>query len=487
MELKRYRQIVGLFAAVLVVIPTMVTGDAMPLGAVQFDFAYERLDYLSAFRFDRNDHQLGMYCGDQLLPDSGHLNRIFAPQPNRITTFYSLDESMSARQSVKPGSFEIFHAGFAVAPSERIYLFGNFKLDERQANDPTYTGKKWRGLAGSVENAFLSYRTGELHLTLGRYASFWGGYRSLLFSPDLPLDGFGYSYRWGKFTLSYRLARLNSLFDENNNAEFINRYLAAHRLDLHLSEKLRIALFETVLFGGVGRQVEFFYLNPIISFHAAQMNESVDDNILIGFDYDYKFAPGKKLYGQLLVDDLQVDKRIAGDQEPNQYAFLAGIFYGKIAKELDLRFEYTRVTNWTFNQHEPKNRYLHHSSPITNLSGNDFDQATMLLSRWFRPDILLGIGLSFRRQGEGRIENDWTSPWLLATSDYEEKFPSGVVEQTISVSLRGSGYLHHLLFFSSEMGWQETDNVSNILGANEGTPFFKLTLSTMADIGFSAK
>lgn len=56
-------------------------------------------------------------------------------------------------------------------------------------------------------------------------------------------------------------------------------------------------------------------------------------------------------YGQLLIDDLQIEKTRPGDLEPNEIGYLVG---GQVADALGLRattigVEYTRVANRTCN------------------------------------------------------------------------------------------------------------------------------------------
>ncbi|MDF1543925.1 MAG: capsule assembly Wzi family protein [bacterium] len=484
MNSRLFRSAVCAFWLVLAV---SVAAEVIPLGSEQSDFAHQRIDFLSNYAGEQRDYQLGPYEINWLDSDLGKFKRLSLPDENQVVTFLSLQELLNAERDHRTAYLESFRGGFATTPHPDLYIFADFSLSESKANDPEYRGKKWRGLAGSVENAFLSYRSGRFHLLVGRYASFWGGYRSLLFSPNLPLDGFGYRYHWGKITLSYRLARLNSIFSEDATTFQENRYLAGHRLDWRLNDKVRLGLFETVLFGGVGRQVEFFYLNPIVSFHAAQMNENSDDNILIGFDFSYVPTPGQKLYGQLLVDDFQIENKTDGDQEPDQYGLLLGIFSGKLLSAADLRLEYTRVTNWTFNQQKPRNRYLFNLAPIGNLAGNDFDQYLLEISRWLKPSLLLTLSINHRRQGEGRIHNDWTSPWLLASESYSEEFPSGLVEKSLSLSFKASGYLNRQLFFSSEIGWQHFRNFENQPSQERDFPFVTLTLSSLFDFGFSVE
>ena len=95
---------------------------------------------------------------------------------------------------------------------------------------------------------------------------------------------------------------LQKLFDSLADPEvdeveqFENRFFAGHRLDIHFSRQLRIGFSETIIYGGPGRQIDLVYLNPIMAFHAAQLNEGINDNTLLGFDFSYTAARGVRFF-----------------------------------------------------------------------------------------------------------------------------------------------------------------------------------------------
>jgi hypothetical protein len=358
-------------------------------------------------------------------------------------------------------------------------VYASFVLDEKRAKDRDYRGKKWRGFAGDVEQAFVHYQTDRLGLQVGRFGSFWGPRRSLVFSPGQLMDGLAYTFRWGRLAISYRLARLNGLNPELDGVdEFESRYLAAHRFDFHIASNLTVGLFETVVFGGPGRQIDLFYLNPLIFFHGSQLNEGVDDNTTVGLDFSYKPAVGYKLYGQILIDDIQLDNSSASDQEPDQIGLLIGSYLADLVANLDLRFEYSRVNNWTFNQIHQRNRYLNDRRLIGGALGIDYDLVSLSVIRWLRGSLGGCFNLSYFRQGEGRVDDVWSEPWATAIGDYDEPFPTGVVEKTTSASLEVKGFLSHFGFVNLETGFDWIENRNHISGADETLPFVNLRVST---------
>ncbi len=451
----------------------------MPLGRLEFDFIYERFERLQTQNGGLFDYQVGPYALTNQEFDIAPLYYLNQESPEKLNFFAIAGEDYRAAHQSSAKSFESLRGGLTGHPFEKIYVYGNFVLDESRAANPGYTGKKWRGLAGDVEQAFAYYHTDRFNLTLGRFASFWGLRQSLVLSSNKALDGIGYSLNWGRLTLSYRLARLDGLNpDEDSVAQFENRFFAGHRLDVHFNEQLRVGLFETVIFGGPGRQIELYYLNPIIFFHGSQLNDGADDNTFLGLDFDYLPVNGVRLYGQLLVDDIQIENKSQGDQEPNEIGILLGTHWVNAFKNTDIKTSYTRVTSRTYNQGNSRNRYLHDGELLSAALGNDYDQWSLSVVRWFSKAMNAGINFGLTRQGEGAVADVWTTPWLNVTGDYNEPFPTGSVEKTARLGLSLKGFFGKYLFAEIESGLNEITNFENSAGINKTLPFVSVKLST---------
>jgi hypothetical protein len=430
------------------------------------------------------DYQLGPYRFELLPFSPGPFDRVAQARGTQAAVFGSLREEISGSRYARGRAYESIRAGFAASPSRNLFVWGNFVLDEQKAKDPLYTGKKWRGLAGDVEQAFVQYHNGGFNLQAGRFASFWGGRHSLILGPNTVMDGLAYCLRWGRLALSYRLAKLDGRSPEQSGiGAFENRYLAGHRVDVHLSKRLRIGVSEMVLFGGPGRQVEFAYLNPILFFHSSQLNSNSDDNTLVAVDFDFKPVNRLRLYGQLLVDDFQIEKKKQSDQEPDEYGLVAGLYLADWADGWDLKGEYSRVTNRTFNQPLPRNRYLYEGKPIGSVKGNDYDLFSVSLLRWFNQNLCGSLSAEYGRQGEGSPLDDWTTPWLDISGDYSEPFPTGTVEKNWTVSAGLNGVIHNLLIVDATAGVSRVNNFGHLAGLDRTIPFVQIGLSAF----FSAR
>ncbi len=476
----KFLLILSLFAA----FPFSAHGTALlPVGQPEYDFLYQRWLRQEAIVHNRFDYQLGPYSSLTNDFSYGPFSYLRDIPRNTLQLFGFAGEDARISKLVHPVGYESYRGGLAANPFDRFFVYGNFLLDEQKAKDQYYSGKKWRGLAGGVEQAFVSYQTKSFQLMFGRFASFWGPRESLVLAATNDLDGLAYSVHWGHLVFSYRLARLdgdNRLTD--SGAVFENRYFAGHRLDFHLTDRLRLGIFETVIFAGAGRTLELNYLNPLLFFHSEQLNDNINDNTFLGFDFSYLPVDRVRLYGQLLVDDFQIEKKSQGDQEPNEYGLLIGGEFVDALPGTDLQLSYSKVTNRTFNQPLPRNRYEFHRTLIGDAEGNDYDLIKAGAIHWLSESSNLSLDLSWRRQGEGNVNDPWTTPWLDIQGSYREPFPTGTVEKTLAAGIGGKTFVAEHFYIQGEAGLEHYSNFGHLAGQKKNSAFVRLRFSTFFNL-----
>src|SRR3989449_8760415 len=94
-----------------------------------------------------------------------------------------------------------------------------------------------------------------------------------------------------------------------------------HRL-LFTPGRWGLALWEGSVLSGTARSFELWYLNPLNSGILEQWNNGGNVNSFVGLDFERR---GKvTLFGQLMLDDIQVDRAGASDQKPVSYALTVG-------------------------------------------------------------------------------------------------------------------------------------------------------------------
>jgi hypothetical protein len=311
-------------------------------------------------------------------------------------------------------------------------------IDSHGELDPTFFGREWKGnLTGTIDLATFSYRHGKIELLVGRDFVRWGPSENdaLLLndqSPPFDLARFGFHHRW--FDFHYFVTGLDHDFASPLDtageyiAPYVRRYLAGHRLQIHPWRTLEFGLSEVVVWGGPYRQLEAYYLNPFLPFYWEQLNGFTDDNPLWSFEVSYVFPQGPMLYGELLIDDFQIDFK----SEPDQIGGLVGVNWSDFAgvQGSYLTVEWTRIQPTVYGQNRPYNRYLNHRVGIGSTLGTDADRWYL---RW-RQHLTRAFDVELRGSRVRKGENEIVTPQIGAVP-FGQKFPTGVVDQTTTAEL----------------------------------------------------
>jgi len=304
---------------------------------------------------------------------------------------------------------------------------------DSRAGNPNYIGKEWHGLSGYTEQAYFLWQTKFSRLTFGRSYILTGPGRNgnLMFSGAArPMDQLRI-----EFFLKY--FSFQSVFAQLDQMDGANRYLNSHRLTLFING-FRFSLTETLLYGGKDKQLELTFLNPFLFYHGEQLNgPNLLGNTLGSLEITY-VGSRWRVYTELLIDDIQLDKQEPGDLEPNEIGVLAGFDLADPfgVEGLYLGLEYTALTNRTYKTANPYEWYLHRNVPIGYTEGSDLDCWDLLIKKYLKNWQLIG-SIDYLRCGEGEMDQPWDQPWMNYTvaQGYDEPFPTGVVEKTTDLSL----------------------------------------------------
>ena len=324
----------------------------------------------------------------------------------------------------------------------QVRLPGGFTLTERivvdadRAADPTARLREYRQLDASVEipHARLEYARGALRASVGRRWRRWGpGWTGslLLDAAHPPGDGFDLSYtarRWSARSFYERLEHAPAAAPGESAR---GRHLAGHRLDLELREGLRLGLSEMALVATEGGAPTWL-LNPLLPWVLVQQERGrggTEVNVLAALDAVWQPAPGWSLYGQFLLDDVQID---VGDRDvyPDQLGWLAGVLWNpgpRSARGLAAGLEYSRLATWTYVHREPDVRYAAWAAPLGHPDGPDAETVSAFGS-WRPGRGLRRLVLLARWQRSGRIALDTPE---LSTGQTGQGFPSPPVQRRV--------------------------------------------------------
>ncbi|HVH68551.1 MAG TPA: hypothetical protein VM716_11850 [Gemmatimonadales bacterium] len=305
------------------------------------------------------------------------------------------------------------------------------RLDTRLKYDPDWFGKKDRVIAGRTAEAYLSaqWKLGEVFF--GRLDRNWGppGIEGLLLSANpYGLDHFAFSV--GTATIQLQ-AMATQLDDRRDSSGVVHRFMTQHRV-LLTPGRWGIALWEGSVLSGPSRSFEPWYLNALNLGLLEQFNNGGNVNSFVGLDVQHR--GDVSVYGQLLLDDIQVDRANPTDKKPPSYAVTAGAAGALGSGSAAWRVWYTRVTNLTYRNEDNLQVPLYHFLG-TGRNFDDYDQLTVTMGLLPRAGLLLTPELTYLRQGEGdpRLPHPPVSAYPTTPTIFQ-----GVVEHTVRLALSGS-------------------------------------------------
>ena len=341
--------------------------------------------------------------------------------------------------------------------TSHVVAVTHLQLDTRLKYDPDWFGKKNRVIAGRTAEAYVDARWKFGELFFGRLDRNWGppGIQGLLLSANpYGLDHLAFAVGPPKIQLQ---AIATQLDDRDSSGAVVHRFMTQHRL-LFTPGRWGLALWEGSVLSGTARSFELWYLNPLNSGILEQWNNGGNVNSFVGLDFERR---GKvTLFGQLMLDDIQVDRAGASDQKPVSYALTVGTQGAVGGAATVWRAWYTRVTNLTYRNEDDLQVPLYHFLG-TGRNFDDYDQVTITLGLLPRAGLLLTPELTFLRQGEG----DPRQPHPLVTA-----YPTtatifqGVVERTLRGAVSGSFLATDRLSFGFDAGVHRITNFQHVSG-----------------------
>jgi len=363
---------------------------------------------------------------------------------------------------------------------KNLYFYNGMLLDQSLLDDSIYSGEKWRGFAAYTEQAYLRFTNFGFRFTLGRDFLNWGSGKTgrLLFSDHAqPLDMLSVNFRYRGLQFTALAADLDywMLADslvQKYRTQKANRFLSAHRLTINFYNKFYLGLTEALLYGGPNANWELKYHNPMLYYHGELLNGGGHDgNGFLYLDFDWYPCRNWEFYGEILIDDFQLEKTDSGDLEPNETGLILGFQYsdwfGLHGSLLGL--EYIRVANRTYNSSFEWEKFVHFNKPIGYYLGNNFDRWNLKANYFPINELQVGLEFDYLRKGEGSILDQWDTPWVNYTlaEGYEEPFPYGIVEKSFLITLNLKYHFRMNAIFESQISYRNIDNTLHEIGINQ--------------------
>lgn len=332
-------------------------------------------------------------------------------------------------------------------------------------DDPDFSGRRDRMIAGRTEDAYISAQWKYAELFFGRQGRNWGPYPV----HGLQLGNYAFSYDHIYGALGPRVLRLSTLLARLDNYQIApgtesNRYLAIHRLASRW-KALELAISEAYLYTGVGRTFEPTLANPFSVYSLAWRNERQPGNLNLGAEAALHTRRFGLWSAHLLLDDFQIDRCDPQCAEPFSYGVtFAAEGLPLFILESDQRwfFSYTRLSNLAYRTPEPSETYTTYNVGLGH-GFSDYDETRLGLDLALIPYVPLKAYAAYRRQGEGDYRAPFPTPAQYSSTP---GFLSGVVMKTARLGLSGAGRLWPGIEANGDIGINIYRNHAHTLGDN---------------------
>jgi len=341
----------------------------------------------------------------------------------------------------------------------RVVAVTHSYFDTRLKYDPDWFGRKSRFIAGRTAESYLSAQWPVGEVFFGRMDRNWGpsSVQGLLLS-DNPygLDHVALALGTARFQLQALATQLDDRIDSTGAA--VHRYMVQHRVWVRPDQRWTLALWEGSVLSGRDREFEPWYLNIMNLGLLEQFNTHTNVNTFVGIDLERRGTP--TLFGQLMVDELEIDRKSPADQKPSSYGLTVGAKGGLWASSLAWSVFYTRVTNLTYRNEDNLQVPLYHSLG-TGRDFADYDQATLRVGFLPLPNLLVQPEATLLRQGQGDPRQP--HPQLPAYPTTPTIF-QGVVERTLRLAVSGNYAPHERFGLTFDAGVHHITNFQHVSG-----------------------
>ena len=362
------------------------------------------------------------------------------------------------------------HLGDRVTYDVRYQLlFGPEHGDRADDRKPSRRTRSFDGLTALFDRSYALATWKHVDVIAGRDYVDWGpsGTVDGLITPGqrYSIDQLGARLRFGAFRMD---AFQGQLWGDPE------RWMAGHRLEGTFGRTV-VGLNETVVYNSRG--LDMLYMLPLAWFYANQFNErNNDDNVIWSVDAKTNFIDGVTLYGSVLIDDFQVERK---EGYPDKLGFDAGFrWVPNRPLGLSIRGHYRRVDIYTYSHVDSLSMYVTGAGDLAGgdvllggAPGPDADTWRLEAELFPRAQWAVSAGIFGTRIGEGRDVRGF-----VPGDEKNPPFPSGVVDQTTGFDLGARYELAGDSWVAFTYAHAAAENRGNAAGNDPVTDAFRLEM-----------
>lgn len=373
---------------------------------------------------------------------------------------WSFEPALSAGGNLSgksAGGSSLFYTGdlYNEALYGNLRIGQSFGIHSHYEDDTLYPAHCDRSIRGRMEEAFLECFWRHGFFRIGRSHRSWGPFpdRSLILSTNpYSYDALEFQFHGGLFEFRHLFAPFSThrASWDSDDGRTLNRYLTAHSLNLSFGRWVTVGITESVLFTRDKELPDLQYINPVSIYSLVNANQEGNGNLLFAFQWNIHPATEKiSLRGQFVLDDFQMDDKVASDKEPAHWGLDAGIFwYDPFCAFIPFRhlikMEYTHASPWLYTVPDADaaggERYTYYGKSL----GLSFTDGSLLsLGAVVVPCRLgaYGFSVSYGQRGGNTERSSWQDRDYTAGLPFDTNAP---VESRIAAGAQGYLYISNL-------------------------------------------
>lgn len=393
-----------------------------------------------------------------------------------INEDFSADLTLIGGQVSYPNFTDTFVSQYKVIPGMGLAYGNNNK----------YTFSNFTGHLSYSPVRILNFQLGKDKMFLGE------GYRSLILSDvanNYPY--FKSTINIWKLQYSVWYSMFKDIYSPNGiSPNALNRYGTFHYLSYNVAPGFNMSFFESVIFEGSNslhnRNFDPNYLNPVIFYRPVEYSIGSPDNELLGFNTSYKFLQNYKLYGQIIIDEFNLEQIKTGKHWwGNKQGFQVGLKYQNVfgIKNLSFQAEYNYVRPYTYSHGSEQQNYSHFNQPLAHPFGANFTESLGFLSYKYKrcqfdlKGIYAVIGKDTANSRYSVGQNIFLSYDLRPSNDYGHLIMQGVKTTFAQGEVKFTYFVIRGLNLRLEAGYIQR-YLKNDHGYLNQTPFIYLGIKT---------
>lgn len=329
--------------------------------------------------------------------------------------------------------------------------------------------------AGGVDyfdaRGYVSFNAAKyIDITFGYDKNFIGNGQRSLFLSDFSNNTLflKLNTRIWKFNYQNIFMELNSAARFAADILLPKKYAAMHHLDIAVSKRVNIGLFEGVVFGRRDK-FDFGYLNPVIFYRSIEQQNGSFDNSVVGLDFKANLPHRFQVYGQLSLDEFKLSE-IKSNKGwwANKWGIQLGAKYIDAfgIPNLDLQVEHNRVRPFTYSHRDSIANYTHYNQPLAHPLMANFQEFIGVARYQPAPKWLAVAKLLYYQQGRDSSAASYGSNIFLPntppyrTSEYGFDIGSGWKTNVFYASLLLSYEFRENLFVELNALYRKQETVT---------------------------